>query len=65
MCHTAIIIGFENTAYTVEESVGTFDVYVVVTNPPVDVQLCCHVDLVIQTTALTASKLTKHHEHAE
>ena len=56
MYPTAIIVGFENNAFTVQESVGTFDVYVIVTRPPVDVQLYGSVDLVIQTTALTASK---------
>ena len=56
MHHTAIIIGFENTAFTVHESDGTFDVYVHVINPPIDVQLFTSVDLVIQTMDRNASK---------
>ena len=56
MHHTAIIIGFENTTFTVDESVGTFDVYVHVTSPPMNVELFTYVDLVIQTMDRNASK---------
>ena len=56
MCPAAIIIGFENTAFSVHESDGMFDVYVCVTSPPMGVQLFTSVDLVIQTIAGNASK---------
>ena len=56
MHHTAIIIGFENTAFTVHESNGMFDVYVHVIGPPMDLQLFASIDLVIQTMDRNASK---------
>ena len=52
----AIIIGFENITYTVDESIGMLEVYVSVISPPEDVQLFASVDIVIQTTAVNASK---------
>ena len=52
----AIIIGFENITYTVDESVGMLEVYVSVISPPQEVQLFTAVDLVIQTTAVNASE---------
>ena len=56
MCPAAIIIGFENTTFTVDESVGMFDVYVSVSSPPLDLQLIASIDLVIQTIDGNASK---------
>ena len=67
MCPVAIIIGFENTTFTVNESVGMFDVYVHVISPPTDVQLFASIDLVIQSIAGNASKdndsFTRHCKH--
>ena len=56
MRHTAVIIGFENTTITVHESDGTFDVCVIVTSPPMDVELFASIDLIIQTVDRNASK---------
>ena len=57
MCPAAIIIGFENTAFSVHESDGIFDVYVSVTSPPIYYyQLLASVDLVIQTIDRNASE---------
>ena len=56
MYPAAIIIGFENITYTVDESIGMLEVYVSVISPPEDVQLFASVDIVIQTTAVNASK---------
>ena len=56
MFPAAIIIGFENIIYTVDESIGMLEVYVRVISPPEDVQLFAAVDIVIQTTAVNASK---------
>lgn len=56
MFPAAITIGFENIAYTVDESIGMLEVYVSVKNPPEDVQLFASINLVIQTTAVNASK---------
>ena len=52
----AIIIGFENITYTVDESIGMLEVYVRVISPPENVQLFASVDIVIQTTAVNASE---------
>ena len=51
-----IRIGFEKTAYTVDESVGTFDVYVKVLDPANNVELPVSIDLTIDTMAGTAGK---------
>ena len=56
MFPAAVIIGFENITYTVDESSGMLEVYVRVISPLEDVQLFASVDLVIQTTAVNASK---------
>ena len=56
MFPAAIIIGFENITYTVDESIGMLEVYVRVISPPENVQLFASVDIVIQTTAVNASK---------
>ena len=53
---SGIIIGFEQTMYTVEESIGKLEVYVIVFNPPVGEELFITVDLIIQTISLNASK---------
>ena len=53
---SAVIIGFEQTMYTVNESIGMLEVYVTVFNPPVDVELFATVDLTIQTISINASK---------
>ena len=53
---SAIIIGFEETNYTVSESVGTLEVYVSVTSPPSDVELFATIRLGIQSVPRTASK---------
>ena len=53
---SAIIIGFEETEYTVNESDGTVEVYVRVFNPPEGQTLPATVDLVIQTVAGSASE---------
>ena len=52
----AIIIGFEETKCSVNESIGTQKVYVRVFNPPDNQPLLTHVDLVIQTVAGNASE---------
>lgn len=51
-----IHIGFEQTKYTVNESVGTVEVYVSVFDPPDEVILPLPIDLVIQTIPGTAGK---------
>ena len=56
MYPAALIIGFENITYTVDESIGMLEVYVHVISPPENVQLFASVDLVIQTTAVNASE---------
>ena len=56
MCPAAVTIGFENTTFIVEESVGMFDVFVSVINPPMDVPFFTSIDLVIQTIDGNASK---------
>ena len=53
---SAIIIGFEETKYTVNESIGMLKVYVSVILPPSGVKLFATVDLGIQSVAITASK---------
>ena len=50
------MIGFEVTKYMVNESVGTEEVYVRVSNLPDDQPLPASVDLVIQTVAGNASE---------
>ena len=62
MCPAAVIIGFENTAFTVDEAVGMFDVYIHVISPPDNIQLFLTVDVVIQTIALNASKDNVHNK---
>ena len=52
----AIIIGFEETKYLVNESVGTQEVFVRVFSPLDDQPLPTSVDLVIQTVAGNASE---------
>lgn len=51
-----ITIGFADASYTINESVGTFQVDVQVFNPTDDQPLSPLVDLVIQTVSGTASK---------
>ena len=53
---SAIIIGFEETTYTVSESIGTLEVFVSVISPPAGVELFAEVNLVIQSIARNASK---------
>ena len=53
---SAIIIGFEETNYTVNESVGALEVYVSVISPPPGVTLFASINLGIQSVAITASK---------
>ena len=53
---SAVIIGFEQTMYTVNESIGELTVYVSVVNPPVGEELFASVDLLIQTISINASK---------
>ena len=53
---SAIIIGFEETNYAVNESVGMLQVYVSVISPPPDVELFATVVIGIQSVARTASK---------
>ena len=55
----AIIIGFANTIYTVDEMIGMFEVTVQVFSPPDNQVLPATVDLVIQTVSGSASKYTK------
>ena len=52
----AVIIGFVDTSYTVNEGVGTLQIEVQVTSPPSDQPLPVSVDLVIQTVSGSASK---------
>ena len=52
----AIIIGFTNTSYTVDEQIGTFQVEVQVFSPPDDQPLQASVELVIQLVSGSASK---------
>ena len=56
MFPAAIIIGFENTAFSIHELNGMFDVYVIVTSPPMNFQLFASIDLVIQTIDRNASE---------
>ena len=51
----AIIIGFTNTSYTVDEDIGTLQVDVRVLNVPDDQPLPASVDLVIQSMSGSAS----------
>ena len=55
---SAVIIGFEQTMYTVNESIGELTVYVSVFNPPVDEELFVaeSIYLTIQTISINASK---------
>ena len=55
----AIIIGFTNTSYTIDEGIGTLQVDVQVFSPPNDQLLTASVDLVIQTVSGSASKCTE------
>ena len=52
----AIIIGFEKTMHTVNESTGMLEVYVSIFNPPVGEQLYASIDLVIQTVSVNTSE---------
>ena len=52
----AIIIGFTNTSYTVDEGIGTFQVEVRVFSPPDEQPLQAAVELVIQSVSGSASK---------
>ena len=56
MYPAAIIIGFENITYTVDESVGMLEVYVSVISPPEGMILAASPRLSIQTTAVNASE---------
>ena len=53
---SGIIIGFEETNYTVIESVGELEAYVSVVSPPPGVELFATIVLGIQSVAITASK---------
>ena len=55
----AIIIGFTNTSYTVDEGVGTLQVDVQVFSPPDDQPLSDAVETVLLTVSGSASKCTK------
>ncbi len=52
----AIVIGFTNTSYTVDEGVGTLQVGIRVLNPPENLPLPGSVDLVVQTVSGSASR---------
>ena len=52
----AIIIGFTNTNYTVDEAIGTLQVDVGVLNIPDERPLTASIDLVIQSVSGSASK---------
>ena len=52
----AIIIGFTNTSYTVDEDIGTLQVDIRVLNPPDDQPLPASVDVAIQSVSGSASK---------
>ena len=54
--YSVIVIGFEETNYTVNESVGALEVYVSVINPPPSWELFATINLGIQSVAITASK---------
>ena len=51
-----VLIGFEQTEYPVNESDGSFDVYVKVFDPPDYKDLPMEIGLTIQTIAITAGK---------
>ena len=55
----AIIIGFANTSYTVNEAAGTLQVEVQVFSPPDGQPLPATVNLVIQSVSGSASKCTE------
>ena len=55
----AIVIGFANTSYTVNETIGMLEVTVQVFSPPDEQTLPATVNLVIQTVSGSASKYTK------
>ena len=54
----AIIIGFTNTSYTVDEDVGILQVDLQIFVPPNDQPLQAFVELVIQSVSGSASKCT-------
>ena len=56
---SAIIIGFTNTSYTVDEIIGTFQVEVQIFSPPNDQPLQAAIELVIQSVSGSASKCTE------
>lgn len=53
---SAIIVGFQQTMYTVTESIGTLEVVVRVCNPPFGFELFISINLVIQTISINASE---------
>ena len=55
----AIVIGFTNTSYTVDEGIGTLQVDVQVFSPPDDQFIQGTTLLVIQTVSGSASKCTE------
>ena len=55
----AIVIGFADTSYTVNEAIGMLEVDVRVFNPPDGETLPVSIELVIQTVSGSASKYTK------
>ena len=57
--NSAIIIGFTNTSYTVDERIGTFQAEVRVFSPPDDQPLPASINLVIQSVSGSASKYTE------
>ena len=54
--NSAIIIGFTNTSYTVDEGIGTFQVEVQVFSPPDEQPLQTAIELSIQSVSGSASK---------
>ena len=58
---SGVIIGFEETNYTVNESVGTLEVYVSVISHPLGVELIAAIELGIQSVASTACKYDNKH----
>ena len=53
---SVIIIGFEETNHTVNESMAKLEVYVSVISPPPGVEFFATIVLGIQSVAITASK---------
>ena len=56
----AIVIGFTDTSYTVDEGVETLQVDIRIFNIPDNRPLLTSVDLIIETVSGSASKCTEH-----